>query len=438
MPKKKNAQLTQGDRMTIEIQLKDRRMIPDIARSLGVADTTVTREIQRNCVKETTSFLYVKTRNICLRRDACKKSAICSNGCIMPCRNCKKWLCNSVCPDFLPEQCPKLTKPPFVCNGCGGLYGGGCDYEYRFYDGRLAHDIAQNRKKNARSGIDITEEELERIRSIVRPPLKKGQSPEFIWNTHKEEIGISLSTFYRYIALGLFKDISGPDLPRKVRMKPRKKRPSEPPVPRQSLEGRTYDDFEKLPVEDQMSAVEMDCVEGKRGERPAILTLLFRRFNFQLMIYLPEKTQDEVRKALDLVERVVGYEQFRRWFGILLTDRGTEFVDYEAIEASFIAKGKRCRVFYCDPMESSQKGKCERNHSELRRVIPKGTSFAKLTPDKLSIVCSHVNSYGRPKFGGASPYQLVSQILPAELFDAFSIARIEPDDVVMKPTLIDL
>ena len=438
MPKKKNAQLTQGDRTTIEIQLKDRRSIPDIARSLGVSPTTVSREIQRNCVKETSAFLYVKTRNICLRRDVCKKAGVCGNGCIMPCRKCRKWLCNSMCEDFLPDQCPNHTKPPFVCNGCGGLYGSGCDYEYRFYDGRMAHDIAQFRKIDARSGVDVTERELERIREIVRKPLKKGQSPEFIWSNHREELSISLSTFYRYIDLGLFSDISGPDLPKKVRLKPRKKRPGEPPKPRQSMEGRTYDDFEALSFDEQMDAVEMDCVEGKRNERPAILTLLFRRFNFQLMLYLPEKNQAEVCKALDLVERAIGHERFKLWFKIILTDRGTEFVDYEAMEKSFIAKGKRCRIFYCDPMESSQKGKCERNHSELRRIIPKGTSLVGMTPAKLSIVCSHVNSYGRPKFGGASPYQLASGVLPQELFDAFSIAYIEPDDVVMKPSLIGL
>ena len=37
---------------------------------------------------------------------------------------------------------------------------------------------------------------------------------------------------------------------------------------------------------------------------------------------------------------------------------------------------------------------CEKNRVELCKVIPKGSSFAKLTPAKLSVVCSHVNSTG--------------------------------------------
>lgn len=47
MPRSKNGQLTQGDRMAIEQQLKDCTPLPEIARGLGVAPSTVAREIQR-------------------------------------------------------------------------------------------------------------------------------------------------------------------------------------------------------------------------------------------------------------------------------------------------------------------------------------------------------------------------------------------------------
>ena len=67
MPRSKNGQLTQGDRMAIEQQLKDCRPLPEIARGLGVAPSTVAREIKRNGVSSSPSFLSVETRNICLR-----------------------------------------------------------------------------------------------------------------------------------------------------------------------------------------------------------------------------------------------------------------------------------------------------------------------------------------------------------------------------------
>ena len=200
----------------------------------------------------------------------------------------------------------------------------------------------------------------------------------------------------------------------------------------------TYKDFEALPDDKKMDAVEMDCVVGRRVEVQAILTLLFRRFRFQLMLFLPKHTQEEVGKALDMVERLIGLREFKRLFGVILTDRGSEFLDYGVIEKSCTSRGSRCRVYYCDPMKSGQKGSCEKNHVELRKVIPKGSSFAKLTPAKLSVVCSHVNSYGRPQFGGASPLQLASQVVPAELLDGLSIGLVPAEEVMMKPGLIEL
>ena len=53
--------------MAIEQQLKDCRPLPEIARGLGVAPSTVAREIKRNGVSSSPSFLSVETRNICLR-----------------------------------------------------------------------------------------------------------------------------------------------------------------------------------------------------------------------------------------------------------------------------------------------------------------------------------------------------------------------------------
>ena len=103
-----------------------------------------------------------------------------------------------------------------------------------------------------------------------------------------------------------------------------------------------------------MDAVEMDCVVGRRGEAQAILTPLFGRFRFQLMLFLPKHNQEEVGKAFDMVERLIGLREFKRLFGVILTDRGSEFLDYGVIEKSCTSRGSRCRAYYCDPMKSGQ------------------------------------------------------------------------------------
>ena len=41
-------------------------------------------------------------------------------------------------------------------------------------------------------------------------------------------------------------------------------------------------------------------------------------------------------------------------------------------------------VFYCDAMQSQQKGKIKKNHEELRKMFPKGLDFRKITQADLN------------------------------------------------------
>ncbi len=88
-----------------------------------------------------------------------------------------------------------------------------------------------------------------------------------------------------------------------------------------------------------------------------------------------------------------------------------------------------------DPMKPSQKGACEKNHEHLRRILPKGTDFSALTEEDVALVCSHVNSYPRAAQGGA-PIDMASLALPKDLLEGLGIARVAPDDVVMRPGLL--
>lgn len=433
MPEKPNGKLTYWDRRYIQDGIRANMSFGAIAAHLGVAKTTVSNEVKRNRTRESTSTLAQSRRNVCKNARSCKVMDVCNKGCLDKCPKCKLGRCNQVCPDFEEAECPKLDKPPYVCNECPGRFGLGCEYGYRFYDATLADERAKRRRTEARQGIDCSEAELKAAVQLIKPLLKKGQSIDHIWESHGKELPCSKRTFYRYIQQGVLSNLCNLDLPRKMRYKPRKKTRGEARV-RPALSGRTYEDFTNLPLEVQMSAVEMDCVEGRRGEKPAILTLLFRRYHFQIMMLLPEKTQEEVAHALDLIEFLLGGD-FPKYLGTILTDRGSEFLDYELLEKS-VSGGSRCTVYYCDPMKSGQKGACEKNHVELRKILPKGTSFKNLVPRDIAIISSHVNSYTRPALGGVAPITLASQVLPAALIEGLGIESIPPDEVMLKPTLI--
>lgn len=180
----------------------------------------------------------------------------------------------------------------------------------------------------------------------------------------------------------------------------------------------------------------MDCVMGKVHGFKCILTLHFPVWELQLMVLLEEHTSFAVVGALDFVESVVGTKRFRELFGVVLTDRGAEFCDFEAMERSALGPQRRCRVFYCDPMRSGQKGSCERNHGLIRRILPKGSDLDCLSACDIATVSSHVNSYPRPSLGGRSPLEASKRKVPKRLLDELGVEHLRADEVILNPDLL--
>ena len=340
------------------------------------------------------------------------------------------------CAKFEPRQCKQLEKRPYVCNACPYVGSGTfCDCQRWFYDARAAQDKADERMRETRRGVNLDADELVAMVEVVKPLLKKGQSLEHIWSTHPGMFPVTARTFRVYIENGIL-DIMTIDLPKAVKYKKRKKKPAEPSL-NPLYDGRTYDDFTQLAGEEREMVVEMDCVESARGSKKTILTLMFRKLGFQIMILLQEHTRAEVKHALDVIEESIGLEAFRKHLGLVVTDHGHEFNDFDAIESSCLVEGeKRCRVYYCDPNRPDQKGSAERNHAILRTILPKKTCFEALTEEDLALVASHVNSYARPSLGDVAPVDLALAVLPKELFELLGIEKVVPEEVTLKPSLL--
>ena len=99
--------------------------------------------------------------------------------------------------------------------------------------------------------------------------------------------------------------------------------------------------------------------------------------------------------------------------------------------------GRRCRVFYCDAMDSNQKSECERNHEQLRRILPKGrTDMDLLSAADVAECCSHVNSYPLARLGGLCPLDVLGALVPPSALGALGIRRVPPDEVVLRPWLM--
>ena len=431
MPEKKGKHLVYDDRCVIEDMLKHGASFREIARRLNVSPTTVSEEIRRNRTwKLKANFLFDGARR-CIHYLTCIERGVCGT-CATPDRLCKRCLsedCYSFCKRFDVRRCPRLEKPPYVCNFC--VRRAICEFGKTYYYARDAQRKHEMRASTTHAGITCRPAELKAMVEKVRALLERGHSLEAIWAAHGADLPVSVRTFYTYMDKGVM-GLANMELPKKVRYRRRREKKG---APRMELSGRRYSDWEALSEQERISTVQMDTIEGIRSDRKAVLSLHFPRLLFQIYVLLPSKTQASVVAALDALETYCEGE-FADVFGVILTDRGSEFLDYEGMERSIDGSARRCRVFYCDPMKPAQKGAAEKNHVEYRKIVPKGTSIDSLTQTDMALICSHVNSYPRAARGRA-PIKLAEVALPESLLGSLGIEEIPSDEVIMTPELLE-
>ena len=425
----KSKHLCFDDRLNIEKGLKEGCSFREIASRIDKSLSTVSREIKlHRYSKERNLF---NNPNICKHRRDCNKAERCNGkGCDRS-RCAKCTVCNNHCNYFEEIVCVKLQRAPLVCNGCQTNHY--CHFSKFYYDARKAQNDYEISLRESREGINMNEDEFVRLSNIICPLVDKQQSIASIVETHKE-IACSARTIYSYVEQGLF-PIRNLDLPRKVRYKKRKTGSVEKADPSWKI-GRTFDDYReyKSNPEHQITG-QMDTVEGRKGGHQKVL-LTLQRPNMKLIqaFLLERKTQIEVKKALDELERKIGRLRFQRLFPAIITDNGIEFQNPEYIENSVFG-GKRTRVFYADPYSAFQKGSIENNHELIRRFIPKGISFNSLNDETVAEMVNNINSYKRASLNWLSPYEKAQMILGSKLLKDLGLIKIKSDDVTLKPIL---
>lgn len=328
--------------------------------------------------------------------------------------------------------CPRLLAWPYCCNGCA-YRRLRCSYRWRCeYLAADAQAFAEEDQVEPRRGVDMDAERFELAVSLMRSDLARGLSPQQIAQARAGEVGVSKSTIYRWVEEG-YGGMTNAELRRKVGYKPRRREGAR----RATHHGaeRSFDAFMALPGEERARACEMDTVVGLATDSQCLLTLMPRPCKVQLPLLMGSKTKEATVARLDDVERAVGLGAFRRLFGLVITDNGGEFEDAEGIERSCTREGeRRCRVYYCDPMRSQQKPCCERNHVEVRKMLPKGRgiSFDGLDETDARFVGSNVNSEPRPSLMGLSPLAMLRAAEPAvadAIADRLGICELPYDEL---------
>jgi len=427
--------LTLSDRILIEKGLNGSLSFTEIGRQIHKDPTTVSKEVRRHTkVKEFNGYGNIPCQANADIHSRCTLKHACGDmDCDLTCRQCRSFRCSDICKEYRPQQCERLNKAPYVCNGCGKRVN--CRMDKKLYSSKYADDCYRELLSSSREGINQTPESIQRMNDILTPLVQKGQSIAHIYATHADDMKCSRRTVYEYIDAGVF-DVRNIDLRRKVKYRKRKKPTDTSAKDRSCRKGHNYEDFRKrVEKSPEASVVEMDCVEGSKTSRKVLLTMTFRRTHLVLIFLLASQTQEEVLRVFNLLEERLGTVLFRRVFEIILTDGGTEFANREELERSS-GKGTRTTVYYCDPYSFWQKGCCEKNHEYIRYVRKKGSSFDDLEQSDVDLLANHINSTKRDSLNGHSPFELSQMLLDEKLLTVMNYRAVAPDDVMLTPELL--
>ena len=424
--------LTLNDRIYIENELAKGTTFKDIAAFLCKDPTTISKEVRSHRVSDWYhKGTFYNAKNFCIHRYHCKKTNACGKIllCGIKCTSCPT--CNQTCKDFEKERCKRLDKAPYVCNGCSKKINH-CTIAHKYrYDARFADHKYRELLSDSRAGINMTKRQLHQKDQIITPLIEQGQSPYQILTNHPE-LEMSVRSLDTYSDKGLF-TARNIDLKRQPKFKPRKCHKTQI-KDRTVFINRTYADFRSLDIQAH-SFVEMDTVKSSRDSQRTLLTMIFTEEKLFLAFLLNRCTKGAVRAVFDRLEKRMGTFEFISVFENILTDRGSEFSDPNALETG-INGIERTNIYYCDPMRSGQKGTLEQAHTLLRMVLPKGTSFEFLTQWDVNLIVNHINSTPRAILNGRTPYNVALETLGEDVLKAFQLKPITPDEVNLTPKLI--
>lgn len=420
----RNKHFTLSERIIIETGINNGSTKSAIAETLGKDKSTVGKEIKAHRVL----------------KHFCPLPLECSNY-----RGCPyERKCSKDCPEFSQFICKRRDRSPGACNGCSNYRT--CRFNKYYYQAAEAHHEYQNTKTESREGFNITADEVKRIGEIIEPLVKNGLSIYTILQTNPE-INKSEKTIYTYIEANLFKsvgiDLGVMNLRKQVnRRLPRdKKTQCKPRNDYSYLKGRLYEDYLAYMEENpDAKVVQLDTVYNDISNGPFMQTFKFIRYKFFFSLLHNTKTSASMNEGILTLEELLGEDVFNREVEVLLTDRGSEFYGLKDLE--FRDDGsRRFRLFYCDPMQSCQKGSLENNHIELRYILPKETDLRDLgliNQQAMNTVLSHINSFPKENLNGKSSFEVL-QFFNRELFDkflAFGLQVIPYQNIILKPYLL--
>ena len=156
-------QMVTDERNRIEFLAGCGRTIPQIAKELGRSPSTIRNELIRHRVDS--DKRHGCSNRLCADYEECVRRVFDGFG-ERRRRNTPK--CFRSCPDFREASCPRLARPPFVCNGCERERE--CPLRKKFYIASVAQAQCETERSLSRTGVHPDGETV----SVTGPLERRG------------------------------------------------------------------------------------------------------------------------------------------------------------------------------------------------------------------------------------------------------------------------
>ena len=287
-------------------------------------------------------------------------------------------------PNATSSNCPTLKRWPYVCTNCKNRYKE-CPFIKFKYDAKIAQRKADANLINSRKGIDINNDEFNKLDSIIKKGVDENKSIYQIKIENKDEIDKSITTLYRYINNGIL-TTKRIDLPRAVKFKKRKHNKKYEYSENKKIDrtGHTYLDYlSYIHKNPRVNVWQLDFLGAIKTDSKNILSFILPEVHFTLLDIVKNPSSAKVVKFFDDLEEKIGTEAFIELIPVILTDRDPCFSDIIGICFSKITGEERCKIFFCDPYVSNQKPHVENINGQIRKFFPKGQSVDKYTKNDI-------------------------------------------------------
>lgn len=429
--------MTKEMRERIEKGIREGESLKEIANAIDKDPTTISKEVikHRNRVETNSKNTIVSSFcTKCLNFQKCDIVHICkTQRCSKKCKSCNSLNPTLICSLYIETKCKRLSRFPYVCNGCNKRLK--CRLQKFEYIPVSAQRGYEKILHESRQGLNLTGEEFKLIDETFKDGFENGQSINHII-VNNPGLGISVKTGYNYVNSGNFQ-VKHNDPPNYMNhiLKKRKiisKEYEYQENKNMNRKGREYYDYiEYIDTNDVIYHGELDCVGITKNYIGALLTIIIPKWSFLLLYKLDVKDMTNVNDCIDFVYTAIGFDKFNKYLGVLLTDRGPEFNDYQGIE--FDKDGiRRCRLFYCDSSQSTQKPFVERINREIRRYVFKGQSVEKLTQEDCNLIASYINNMTLDSLGNRTPYEFAKRFLGEDALHKLNIKYVKPNDLIIK------